>query len=227
MKRKTKKILAIVAIMIAFFLAIAFFTAKDCKFVSSLDFIDYSMSKNAKDEKREITQADIENGVLKQEKLISAKCSYRGMSKFTKDKKILGQKLNFGTASLIISYNGKINAGTDLSKSKVQVANISKIIYISIPPSEILSNELSLSDIAVIDEKNSFISRMTAEDLIENLQSRKVVALNKAINENKILEKANDNSKRIIENKVFNLLKTGNFKNYEVIVGVGGVENEI
>ncbi len=75
---------------------------------------------------------------------------------------LYGVKLPFTTKSFIITYDGEINAGVDLSKAEVSVRGTR--VNITLPEAEILSHQIDEDSIEVFDETTSIFNPLKVED---------------------------------------------------------------
>ena len=70
----------------------------------------------------------------------------------------------FEDKTLIIEGNGTIKAGIDLSEVKIKCDHNKKIVYVTIPKSKILSNELDQNSIHPIKEEESWWNQISTDD---------------------------------------------------------------
>ena len=71
-------------------------------------------------------------------------------------------KLPFTTKSFIITYDGQIKAGVDLSKAQIDISG--KTITVTLPDAQILSHEIDEDSIEVFDESTSIFNPLKVED---------------------------------------------------------------
>lgn len=84
------------------------------------------------------------------------------MAEFENSRDFYGVKLPFTTKSFIITYDGEINAGVDLSKAEVSVRGTR--VNITLPEAEILSHQIDEDSIEVFDETTSIFNPLKVED---------------------------------------------------------------
>ena len=107
-------------------------------------------------------------------------------------------KKPFSDKTAIVSMDGVIKAGTDLSKVKVQCDEAKKVITITLPEAEILSNELFEKSFEVYEEKDSIWNPITLDDSNELRVQIKEKAQQNAI-DNKVLEEAGSRAQQLIQ----------------------------
>ncbi len=107
-------------------------------------------------------------------------------------------KKPFSEKLLIVSMDGIIKAGTDLSKVKIDCDEDKKVITISLPEPTILSNELNEDSFEAHEEKDSVWNRLTLDDSAELRVQIKEKAQQNAI-DNKVLEEAGSRAQQLIQ----------------------------
>lgn len=162
-----------------------------------------------------ISLQEIEGEISSLKQLLTSECTYSGVGRFSKSKSVFGKSIGFTESSFTIGYKGVLKAGVNLDKVSVQIAE--NIIYIVVPKSKIVSNELLLGSIQVFDEKESLVNNLNITDITSMLNGRKEEAAKKATKEG-FLDIADKKAKEMIEKSIKSLLITGNYKRYRVIV---------
>lgn len=113
--------------------------------------------------------------------LATVEYSYTNMGKFENQATFYGWNVPFTTKSFIISYDGKIKAGIDMSQVEVKINN--KKIIVNVPQAKILSHEIDEKSIEVFDETHNIFNQISITDYNQ-------FALDQKVNmENKVLEK--------------------------------------
>ncbi len=107
----------------------------------------------------------------------------------TEETWVFGWTLPFSSNHLLITYDGVIKAGVDLSEASVQVDEGKHSITIELPPSKITDNNIPQETITVADLKDGFLNKVTIDDFNQFVSEQKVVMQEKAI-EMGILEEA-------------------------------------
>ena len=94
--------------------------------------------------------------------LVSVEYHYTSMGKFENTLDFYGWEVPFTTKSFIVSYDGVIRAGVDLSRAEVEVNG--DTISVTLPAAEILSNEVEEGSLQVYDETHSIFNPISIED---------------------------------------------------------------
>ena len=87
---------------------------------------------------------------------------YTNMAQFESSNDFYGMKVPFTTKKFILTYDGEIKAGVDLSQSAVEVEEAS--VRVVLPAAEILSHSINEDSVEVFDEKTSIFNPFTVED---------------------------------------------------------------
>ncbi|MFR7990967.1 MAG: DUF4230 domain-containing protein [Anaerovoracaceae bacterium] len=110
----------------------------------------------------EMSAVVLENRLTEISELATITYSYTNMAEFENSRDFYGVKLPFTTKSFIITYDGEINAGVDLSKAEVSVRGTR--VNITLPEAEILSHQIDEDSIEVFDETTSIFNPLKVED---------------------------------------------------------------
>lgn len=94
--------------------------------------------------------------------LATVEYNYTNMGKFENQATFYGWKVPFTTKSFIISYDGKIKAGIDMSVVEVKVSG--KTIDVKVPTAKILSHEIDEKSIEVFDETKNIFNQISITD---------------------------------------------------------------
>lgn len=98
------------------------------------------------------------------QELVSVEYHYTNMGKFENQVDFYGWKVPFTTKTFIVSYDGIIKAGVDLSKAAVEVDEAGRRITVTLPDSRILSHEIPEDSIEVFDESDNVFNRISITD---------------------------------------------------------------
>lgn len=128
--------------------------------------------------------------------LASVEYNYTNMGKFENQATFYGWKVPFTTKSFILSYDGKIKAGIDMSLVEVHMSG--KNINISIPEAKILSHEIDEKSIEVFDETKNIFNQISITDYNQFAIDQKESMENKA-KEKGLLEKAQNKAQETIK----------------------------
>ncbi len=94
--------------------------------------------------------------------LATVEYNYTNMGKFENQATFYGWKVPFTTKSFIISYDGKIKAGIDMSVVEVKISG--KTIHVKVPQAKILSHEIDEKSIEVFDETKNIFNQISITD---------------------------------------------------------------
>ena len=128
--------------------------------------------------------------------LASVEYNYTNMGKFENQATFYGWKVPFTTKSFILSYDGKIKAGIDMSLVEVHMSG--KNINISIPKAKILSHEIDEKSIEVFDETKNIFNQISITDYNQFAIDQKESMENKA-KEKGLLEEAQNKAQETIK----------------------------
>lgn len=109
-----------------------------------------------------ITSDLIENRIEKVKELVTLDYHYTNMGQFENHNTFYGWRVPFTEKKFIVSYNGLIKAGVDLSDMQVRLKENS--ILITLPPAHIISHEIDEYSIKVFDEKSSVFNPILISD---------------------------------------------------------------
>ena len=122
------------------------------------------------------------------QELVSVEYHYTNMGKFENQVDFYGWKVPFTTKSFIVSYDGVIKAGVDLSTARVQVDEATQTITITLPEGQILSHEIPEESIEVFDETHNLFNPITIEDYTGFTRDQKAAMEQRAIEEGLLTE---------------------------------------
>ena len=106
---------------------------------------------------------------------------YTNMGRFENQVDFYGWKVPFTTKSFIISYDGVIKAGVDLTKVSIPVDEAAKTVSVTLPGSQILSHEIPEDSLEVFDESDNIFNRITIEDYAGFTKDQKALMEQRAI----------------------------------------------
>ena len=128
--------------------------------------------------------------------LASVEYNYTNMGKYENQVTFYGWKGPFTTKSFILSYDGKIKAGIDMSLVEVNVHG--QNIDITIPQAKILSHEIDQESIEVFDETKNIFNQISITDYNQFAIDQKKSMESKA-QEKGLLEEAQNKAKETIQ----------------------------
>ncbi len=114
------------------------------------------------DNNTQMSAVVLENKLTEISELASISYAYTNMAEFENSKDFYGVKLPFTTKSFIITYDGQIKAGVDLSQAQVSVRGTR--VQVTLPEAEVLSHQIDEDSIEVFDETTSIFNPLRVED---------------------------------------------------------------
>ena len=147
--------------------------------------------------------------------LATTSYQYTNMGQFSSSSDFYGVTIPFTTKSFILSYDGEIKAGVDLSRAEVKV--LGNMVSVSLPAARVLSHEIHEESIRIFDEKTSIFNPFTVEDFASFQVDQKAEMERKAL-ERGLLGQAEVQA----ENSVRSLLTPLLEGKYALSVSAGG-----
>ena len=132
------------------------------------------------------------------QELVSVEYHYTNMGKFENQVDFYGWKVPFTTKRFLVSYDGLIKAGVDLSGATVEVDEVQKSVTITLPESRILSHEIPEGSIQVFDETRNIFNPITIEDYTGFTRDQKAEVEQRAIDEG-LLTGASEKAREAVE----------------------------
>ncbi len=126
-----------------------------------------------------ITSQQVSEQINSLKELVTKEYLYTNADKYENQNQVTIHKWDVNipmtTKSFLLAYDGRIKAGIDLSKARINVDEDARTITITLPPSEITSHEIFEDDIRVFDEKDSIFNKITIENYNEFVSEQKLV----------------------------------------------------
>lgn len=111
--------------------------------------------------------------------LASVTYTYTNMAQFENSDDFYGMKIPFTTKKFILSYDGTIKAGIDLSDVEIEVRD--NDVTVTLPEAEILAHEIDADSVEIFDEKTSIFNPFTIEDFTAFQAAQREVMEEKAL----------------------------------------------
>ena len=143
----------------------------------------------SKEEEADITATALYERLVEIEELSVIEYQYAKVGRFENSLTLNGWNIPLTEKYFILTYTGVIKAGVDLSDALVEVDG--NTVTITLPATEILSNELDEESIEVYDESNNIFNQIAVSDYTTFALQQKEVVEAEAI-EDGILEEAED-----------------------------------
>ena len=129
---------------------------------------------------------------------------------------VLGGRVHipFTGKHLAIAYDATVKAGiADISQAKASIDAQKKVVQVAMPKGELLDAYIEPESISVIDQSNSVINRVTADDMADLLAEEVENARENAL-ENGVLDKAREHAEAVIASHVKALLKGTQYEGF-------------
>lgn len=138
-----------------------------------------------------ITGRMLEDRLQTVQKLVSTEYYYTKMGSFEDRKDFHGWNIPFTTKRFILSYDGVIKAGVDLSQVRVEVGEAR--VTVTLPQAAVISHEISEDSIKVLDESSNVLNPIRVEDYTGFTQAQKREMESEAVG-NGLLDAAKGNA---------------------------------
>ena len=145
-----------------------------------------------------VTSALISNRIEAAQELITEKYYYTNTYSEKNAKDLYGWNIPFTETSYIISYDGIVSAGLDLSKLNVDVQDVSKKIVITLPEAQITHHEIDPNSFKVLDQQNSIFNPVQINDYTQVQEQQKTNIETKLIENGEFLRRAKEDAKNVI-----------------------------
>ncbi len=132
------------------------------------------------------------------QELVTVAYYYTNMGRFENHVDFYGWKVPLTTKSFIVSYDGVIKAGVDLSGVEVEVDETGKTVTVTLPDSGILSHEIPEDSIEVFDESDNIFNPITIEDYTGFTRDEKAAMEQRAI-DNGLLTSADEQARNAVD----------------------------
>jgi len=133
-----------------------------CALVGGVCFLGGRMSAGAGRGEPSVDTVVLEQRLSQISELATVSYHYTNMAQFESSNDFYGVKIPFTTKRFILTYDGVIKAGIDLSKARVKVSGSG--VAVTLPPAAVLSHELEAESVEIFDEKTSIFNPFTVED---------------------------------------------------------------
>ena len=121
----------------------------------------------------EINGQLIEQQLVEAQDLVTMTYNYSNASAFENQKDFNGFKLPFTHKSFILAYDGKIDAGIDMTQVTVSIDELTQEIVIDLPEPEIFNHEINSASVEVFDESESVFNQIQVEDYANFFEQQK------------------------------------------------------
>ncbi len=112
----------------------------------------------------EISAIVLQNKISAMSELAVVTYTYTELGQYESSKEFYGVKMPFTTNKFLLTFDGIIKAGIDMTEVKVDVDQDAKVVTVKLPGAEILSHEIDEDSVKIYDEKTSIFNPFTVED---------------------------------------------------------------
>ena len=120
-------------------------------------------------------------------------------------------------STLILTYDGTIKAGIDMSEIKVEVNQETRTIIVTLPDSKITDNNIPQESIVVVEAKDGLFNEVTIDDYNSFISEQKIIMEQKAI-ERGLLEKADKEARKAIQTFLTLMPEVNGEDGYKLVV---------
>ena len=154
---------------------------------------------------RTITAEIIRDGLLDMGVLETQQYYFTEVISSSRVKTLLGFSLPFTESSYVISYDGVVTAGVDLSEVRISKNENTKVITVYLPEPRITAVDIDPESFQLYSEKNGLGTHFTVSDYNDSLKELERTASEKAL-ERGLLEAADKNAQLIVKNYIGSLV---------------------
>lgn len=159
---------------------------------------------------KEITAEILTEGVRDVGLLITDEYYFTEVVSYSSTKKLWKFDLPLTESSYLISYDGVVSAGVDLTRASVAKDEAGKRITVTLPKAEIRSVDIDPESFLLYSEKQGVGNRLSVADFNDSLVELERTARDKAIGRG-LLERADENAQSIVRNYVASLCDPGEY----------------
>lgn len=144
----------------------------------------------------EITSTLIQNRIEQASNLVTTKYHYTKVGKFENSLNLNGWSIPLTNKYFILTFEGEIQLGTDLSKANVEIND--STIHVTVDKPAVISNSIDESSIEVYDETKNIFNPISVSDYKAFALEQKDKALSEA-KEKGLMKTAQENTKKSIK----------------------------
>lgn len=143
-----------------------------------------------------ITSTLIQNRIEQASDLVTTKYHYTKVGKFENSLNLNGWSIPLTNKYFILTFEGEIQLGTDLSKANVEIND--STIHVTVDKPAVISNSIDESSIEVYDETKNIFNPISVSDYKAFALEQKDKALSEA-KEKGLMKTAQENTKKSIK----------------------------
>ena len=149
-----------------------------------------------KQTKPEISSTLIQNRIEQASDLVTTKYHYAKVGKFENSLSLNGWSIPLTNKNFILTFEGEIQLGTDLSKAEVEIKD--STIHITVDKPTVISNSIDESSIEVYDETKNIFNPISVNDYKKFAVEQKETALSEAKKKG-LMKTAQENTKKSVK----------------------------
>ena len=156
----------------------------------------------------EITSTLIQNRIEQASDLVTTKYHYTKVGKFENSLNLNGWSIPLTNKYFILTFEGEIQLGTDLSKANVEIND--STIHVTVDKLTVISNSIDESSIEVYDETKNIFNPISVSDYKAFALEQKDEALSEA-KEKGLMKTAQENTKKSVKQIISIIPDTDNY----------------
>lgn len=143
-----------------------------------------------------ISSTLIQNRIEQASDLVTTKYHYAKVGKFENSLSLNGWSIPLTNKNFILTFEGEIQLGTDLSKAEVEIKD--STIHITVDKPTVISNSIDESSIEVYDETKNIFNPISVNDYKKFAVEQKETALSEAKKKG-LMKTAQENTKKSVK----------------------------
>ncbi len=167
---------------------------------------------------KEVTAEEISSALNDMGLLVTEEYYFTGVTGGSNKLEIFGLELDFTESSFLVSYDGVVAAGVDFTRIRVEKYDRAGTILVTMPAAELLGVDIDPESFQIHYEKNSIFTEQSVETFNDAVVALEQEEREKALKRG-ILEKADENARRLIRSLILGLLDA---EEYSVYFRTGG-----
>ncbi|WP_295568659.1 DUF4230 domain-containing protein [uncultured Holdemanella sp.] len=144
----------------------------------------------------EISSTLIQNRIEQASDLVTTKYHYAKVGKFENSLSLNGWSIPLTNKNFILTFEGEIQLGTDLSKAEVEIKD--STIHVTVDKPTVISNSIDESSIEVYDETKNIFNPISVNDYKKFAVEQKETALSEAKKKG-LMKTAQENTKKSVK----------------------------
>lgn len=144
----------------------------------------------------EISSTLIQNRIEQASDLVTTKYHYAKVGKFENSLSLNGWSIPLTNKNFILTFEGEIQLGTDLSKAEVEIKD--STIHVTVDKPTVISNSIDESSIEVYDETKNIFNPISVNDYKKFAVEQKETALSEAKKKG-LMKTSQENTKKSVK----------------------------